>query len=63
MARDVTRLAYVAKDGGHQVQCTGHLEARSDGWVNRDWVAGDLDQAGTYKAEVEITYGGGKKQT
>ena len=36
---------------------------RSDGSVNRDWVAGDLDQAGTYKAEVEITSSGGKKQT
>lgn len=36
---------------------------RSTGKVTYDWGATDLDTTGEYKAEVEITYANGDKQT
>lgn len=33
------------------------------GWVRRPWAAGDLATAGTYRAEVEVTWGDGTRQT
>lgn len=36
---------------------------RTSGLVYYSWAVGDLDAAGIYKAEVEITWADGKKQT
>lgn len=33
------------------------------GWVRYDWAAADLDVAGDYRAEVQVTWAGGKVQT
>ena len=38
-------------------------QTSNTGWVNRDWVSGDTDIVGNYRAEIEVTWAGGKKQT
>jgi hypothetical protein len=39
------------------------VEPGTDGWVSRDWQAGDLATVGTRRGEVEVTYSAGGRQT
>lgn len=38
-------------------------QTTNTGWVNRTWGATDLDIAGTYDLEIEVTWNDGKIQT
>lgn len=39
------------------------MVVESTGWVRRDWQPADTAVAGTFRAEVEVTYAGGAIQT
>jgi len=39
------------------------VEGGTEGWVNRPWVAGDIDRAGLWDADVPVVFAGGAKQT
>jgi hypothetical protein len=60
---DATAKLLMKKPGGQVLNEALVVEAGTQGFVNRAWVADDLDQSGCYLCEVEITYPGGAIQT
>ena len=53
----------IKKPSGKKLAGALTVEGGIEGYVNRSWVAGDLDVAGIYLAEVEVTFSGGAVQT
>lgn len=59
-------MGTVDSAGVAQIKCQGSMTFDADrttGKVSYDWAPTDLDTIGTYKAEVEITWSNGDKQT
>lgn len=52
-----------ATGGAVKVNAVGVIENAAGGVVRYDWVAADTDTAGSYNAEWEIHWPGGKDQT
>ena len=53
----------IKKPSGKKLAGALAVEGGTDGYVNRTWVAGDLDVAGIYLGEVEVTFSSGAVQT
>ena len=46
-----------------KVNVAAVVVAAASGQVRYDWAAGDTDTVGTYKAEFEVTFADGRKQS
>ena len=53
----------IRKPSGALISTNATVEVGTQGWVRRSWSAGDTDEIGDYKIEVEVTWTDGTKQT
>jgi len=58
-----TARLLVKKPSGKKLASALTVEVGAEGWVNRSWATGDLDESGIYAAECEVTFSGGAIQT
>ena len=58
-----TAKLIIRKPSGVLINSAVTVEAGTNGWVRRSWGAGDLDEVGNYKLEVEVTWADATKQT
>ena len=58
-----TARLLVFKPSGKKLAGALTVEGGTDGYVNRSWATGDLNESGIYLAEVEVTFSGGATQT
>jgi len=58
-----TARLLLAKPSGKKLQGALTVEGGIEGWVNRPWAAGDIDEAGIWQGEVEVTFSGGAVQS
>lgn len=58
-----TLALHLKKPSGTVVTKTGIVDSGAAGTWHYSWVTNDLDQAGTWWVELQVTYSGGKIQT
>ena len=58
-----TLALHLKKPDGTIVNKTGTIVSGTAGTWSYSWLAGDLDQSGSWSVEVQVTYSNGKIQT
>lgn len=58
-----TLALHIRKPSGTTVTKVGTIVSGAAGTWSYTWLAGDLDEAGPHKVEVQVTYSGGSIQT
>lgn len=63
---DVTGVTFIMRTLTGQtpkIKAAGTIESRKDGICRYDWIAADTDTPGSYVAEWQLTWVGGRTQT